>query len=158
MPLFRKDAINSKNLLKRVAQGEQPRLIDFRGDYVQAIPGTIPVQFDPDILYEEEQWVQDMLGVPFTMHQPVILICEFGHTAKDGVNYFKEKNPRSNFSVYYLKDGMYAYRNYIKHITRGFKKQSQFVQELTSMATSHKRFAFLIQGILKNSRRFSLFS
>ncbi|MBF0187241.1 MAG: hypothetical protein HQL50_04875 [Magnetococcales bacterium] len=147
--MFGPKRISSKSLLLDIARGARPRIIDFRGDYTVAIPGTIPVQFDPDIFFEEEMWVQDMLGVPFSPHQNVILVCEFGNSADTAQDLFREKNPRTAYRLVSLKGGMLAYREYIKALTVGYRRQDGFLRELTDLATPQHRFQKLAGGLME---------
>ncbi len=159
MGIFRK-TITAKKILKLVARGETPRLIDLRGNYRYAIPGSIPVQFDGDIFYEDEEWVQDMLGVRFHPNQTIVIICDFGQTSELALDHFMEKNPKTRFDVRTLKGGMLAWNDAVKNLTKDFKKRDVFRTELTSLATSPARFRAIVVGLLNGKKSFfaSLFT
>ncbi len=131
-----------------IAQGQRFRIIDLRGDYYRTIPGAIPVQFDPDIFFEDEAWTQDMLGVVFREGQPVLLVCDVGNKSDHAVGLFREKNPRSRFQVLSLQGGMLAYQAHLEKITTGFKRQSAFIEELTDLGTSPERMQHVVRGLL----------
>lgn len=139
-------------LLQQVGLGRQPRVIDFRGNYTVSVPTAIPVQFDPDFFYEEEGWVQDMLGVPFRPEQPVVLICEHGHSAQLAQEYFYDKNNRSRFRLLVLKGGWHAYLLELDRLTDGYKRKPQLMAELTDLATTQARFAHLAKGLTAQAR------
>ncbi|MBF0454638.1 MAG: rhodanese-like domain-containing protein [Magnetococcales bacterium] len=153
MAFFRK-TISVNKMLKRVARGDMPRFIDLRGNYCVAIPGSIPVLFDADLFFEEEMWVQDMLGVQFRTDQMVIILCEFGQTSEAALDLFMEKNPKTPFDLRTLKGGMESYRSALSKLTKGFKKQALFEKELTSLSTHPARFQQIIQGLQKNQKSF----
>jgi hypothetical protein len=153
MAFFRK-TISVKKLLKMVARGEIPRFVDLRGNYRSAIPGSIPVQFYADIFYENEQWVQDMLGVKFHPYQPVIIICDFGQTSEEALDLFMEKNPKTIFDVRTLKGGLCAYRVAIENLTKDSNKRDFYTKELLSLSTKPARFQDLIAGMQNNKKSF----
>lgn len=135
-----------------VGRGENPRFIDLRGNYTVAIPGTIPVLFEADMFFENEQWVQDMLGVRFHPKQTIILLCEFGQTSEAALDLFMEKNPRTIFDIRTLDGGMLAYKESIEQLTMEYKKRELFRKELLSLSTPPLRFHKIIKGIQSNKR------
>ena len=147
----RKTAITVKQFFDEIAQGQRVRVIDLRGEYYRTVPGAVPVQFDPDIFFEREEWTQDMLGVTFRQGQPVLLVCDVGHKSEYALELFREKNPHSRFEMISLQGGMLAYESYVEKLTTGFKKQADFIDELTDIRTSQERFQQLVQGILTHS-------
>lgn len=153
MALFRK-TLTAHKLLSMVAQGANPRIIDLRGNYRVAIPGSIPVQFDPDIFFEEEEWVQDMLGVRFHPHQTIVILCEFGQSSEVALDLFMEKNPRTRFDIRTLKGGMVAYQAAVEKWTKDFKNREVFREELLSLATHPSRFHQVVKGIKANQKSF----
>jgi hypothetical protein len=159
MGFFRK-TISAKKALKMVSRGENPRFIDLRGNYQIAIPGSIPVQFEPDIFFEDERWVQDMLGVRFNRNQTVIILCEFGHSSEAALDLFMEKNPKTPFDIRTMKKGMIAYSAAIEKLTKDFKKRDVFQRELLSLATPPARFHKIVKGLQGDKKSFlaSLFS
>ncbi|MBF0623140.1 MAG: rhodanese-like domain-containing protein [Magnetococcales bacterium] len=150
---FKKKAqITSKQLIKEVAERRIPRLIDLRGDYTVAIPGSIPVQWDVEIFYEDVQWIQDMLGAQFRSDQPIVIVCEFGRMGMEALDYFWDKNTNSPYTLRSLKGGMYDYRQSVDKLTAGFRRQQQFTQELTSLTTPPDRFHRLAKGLFENKK------
>ncbi|MBF0308335.1 MAG: hypothetical protein HQL56_02240 [Magnetococcales bacterium] len=145
-----KYSLSPRTLLHQVADGNIPRIIDFRGNYEVAIPTTIPARFDPDIFFEEEAWVQDMLGVPFSNTKPVVLVCEYGNSAEVAIDYFFDKNPRSRFQLFALKKGWQGYLAHVDKLTGNFRKGAQFKAELIDLTTSERRFTYLVKGLYTN--------
>ncbi|MBF0421998.1 MAG: hypothetical protein HQL73_03295 [Magnetococcales bacterium] len=148
---MKKRQLSQQKFLKGVAQGKNYRIIDFRGDYWQTMPGAIPVQFDYDIFFEEEGWTQDMLGVPFTVDREVVLVCDMGGKSLEAMKLFHDKNPGSQFVLNSLNGGWHDYLETIKKMTENMRKRDQFRKELTDIATSPERFRYLVEGILKKT-------
>ncbi|MBF0160347.1 MAG: rhodanese-like domain-containing protein [Magnetococcales bacterium] len=142
-------SIAPKQMLADVARCHIPRVIDLRGDYNTAIPGSIPVQFEPDVFYESERWIQDMLGVTFRENQSIVLVCQMGHRAIEALDYFREKNPKSRFTVKVLEQGFFGYVRYVDIMTEPFKRRDVFRQELTDLATPPDRFSYLVSKLLE---------
>lgn len=141
--------ITAKKFMEMVASGASMRVIDFRGDYSLAVPGTIPTTFEHDIFYEDEAWVQDMLGVEFRAHQPLVLVCEHGRFSAEAAKLFHAKNPSSNLEFLVLKGGWQSYQGEIDRLTRRFRNGRRFVTELSSLETSWNRFRLLVGELLK---------
>ncbi|MBF8273607.1 MAG: hypothetical protein HW380_2712 [Magnetococcales bacterium] len=140
--------VSAKKFLEMVAQGSPMRIIDFRGDYSRAIPGTIPTQFDYDIFYEDAAWIQDMLGVEFQARQPLALVCEHGLFSERAAKLFIEKNPELNLELLILKGGWEAYQAEIARLTRRLRNGVRFVAELSSLATPAERCRHVLRGLL----------
>ncbi|MBF0417549.1 MAG: rhodanese-like domain-containing protein [Magnetococcales bacterium] len=136
-----------ENYLRGVARGERIRVIDLRGDYQHAIPGAIPTRFYPDMFYEEVGWVQDMLGVRFESGVPVVLICATGASSQEAVDLFWRKNRNAPFNLVTLEGGMLAYEARIRSWTAGYRRQEQFMSELTDITTPANRYQFLITSL-----------
>jgi rhodanese-related sulfurtransferase len=120
---FRRRFIGATALLKKVAKGDSFRIIDLRGDYKRSIPTAIPTSHTADIFFEEEQWVQDMLGVPFDPEQPVVLVCSTGAQCEEARNLFYKKNRKSRFRLVVLKGGLDAYQEYIERRVRKYNRK-----------------------------------
>lgn len=147
---FRRKNISQKAFFQEVAKGRRIRIIDLRGDYRITLPGAIPSTFEEDIFYEEESWVQDMLGIPFEREVPLILVCEFGQVGWEAVDHFYRKNPKSVFEIANLNGGMVEYRTYIKRLTEKFRNKEAFCRELTDIRTPPQRFTKIARGLLEN--------
>ncbi|MEO5371352.1 MAG: rhodanese-like domain-containing protein [Magnetococcus sp. DMHC-1] len=145
---MRAKRVSAKKFLEMVRDGVALRIIDFRGDYSLAIPGSIPTWFDPKIFYADEGMVQDMLGVAFRERQSLLLVCEHGHLSVEAARYFVEKNPGSATEIWVLKGGWQAYRDEITRLTRRFRNGSRFQAELTSLETAVERWRYVVREIL----------
>lgn len=144
--------LSPSTFLHQVGNRRRPRIIDFRGNYRHTLPGAIPVQYDPDFFYEKEEWVQDMLGVPFRTNQLVVLVCAMGHSAQLAREYFYEMNPRSRFQLRVLKGGWEGYVADVDRLTEGYKQKSRLARELTDLATPQERFEYLARGLMERER------
>ncbi|NGZ04723.1 MAG: rhodanese-like domain-containing protein [Magnetococcales bacterium] len=143
-----KRSISVENFLRQIAQGQQRyRIIDLRGDYQRAIPGSIPTRFHSDMFYEEAGWVQDMLGVQFQVGEPVLLVCNTGNSSLEAVDLFIRKNRRSPYTLMSLAGGIMAYEEQITRWTEGYRRQEQFLSELNTITTPSNRFQFLITSL-----------
>ncbi|MBF0339401.1 MAG: rhodanese-like domain-containing protein [Magnetococcales bacterium] len=142
-----KKSLSVEAYLRDLAQGTRLRVVDLRGDYQRAIPGAIPTRHLPDIFYEEADWVQDMLGIEFQTGVPVLLVCNTGNSSLEGVQLFYRKNRRSPFTLLSLDGGMLAYEEQIRRWTEGFRRQDQFLEELTDITTPQNRFQFLVSSL-----------
>ncbi|MBF0213811.1 MAG: rhodanese-like domain-containing protein [Magnetococcales bacterium] len=142
-----KRSLSVEDFLRDVAQGKRFRIVDLRGAYQHAIPGSLPTGFHADIFFEEADWVQDMLGVRFQVGMPVLLVCDTGNTSREAVDLFLRKNRRTPFTLISLAGGMQAYQDRIQSWTDGYRRQNQFLTELTDIATSANRFQFLVASL-----------
>ena len=147
MGLFGIPRISTKELLKDVAHGRMPCILDLRGDYTVAIPGSIPLEFEPDVFYEQENWLQEKLDICFSSNQTVVVVCQLGPQSDEAVDYFTEKNPTSRFTFKSLKGGFYEYQVHVDKVVRTFKRREQFKRELTALATMPERFHYLMQRL-----------
>ncbi|MBF0626784.1 MAG: rhodanese-like domain-containing protein [Magnetococcales bacterium] len=142
-----KRSISVESFLRDVAQGQRFRIVDLRGDYQHAIPGAIPTRFHSDVFYEEAAWVQSMLGVEFQTGLPVLLVCNSGNSSLEAVELFQRKNRRTPYTLVSLNGGMMAYEERIRRWTDGFRRQDQFLTELTTISTHANRFQFLVTSL-----------
>ncbi|GAB0057179.1 hypothetical protein SIID45300_01502 [Candidatus Magnetaquicoccaceae bacterium FCR-1] len=142
-----KRSLDVESYLRGVARGERFRVIDLRGDYQHALPGAIPTRFHADMFYEDADWVQDMLGVRFEPGVPVVLVCASGNGSQEAVDLFMRKNRRTPYTVVSLEGGILAYEARIRRWTEGYRRQEQFLAELTDITTPANRFQFLIASL-----------
>ncbi|MBF0191202.1 MAG: rhodanese-like domain-containing protein [Magnetococcales bacterium] len=143
-----KRSLTVESFLRGVAQGDRRyRVIDLRGDYQHAIPGSIPTRFHADIFYEEAGWVQDMLGIEFKAGQTILLVCNTGNSSLEAVRLFQSKNRRTDYTLVSLDGGMLAYQERIRRWTAGYRRQDQFLDEMTLITTPATRFQFLVTSL-----------
>ncbi|MBF0272429.1 MAG: rhodanese-like domain-containing protein [Magnetococcales bacterium] len=142
-----KRAITAESFLRDIAQGNRFRVVDLRGDYQHAIPSAIPTRFHADVFYEEAGWVQDMLGVEFQAGQTILLVCNSGNSSLEAVQLFQSKNRRTAYTLVSLDGGMMAYEERIRRWTAGYRRQEQFLAELTQITTPTNRFQFLVDSL-----------
>lgn len=152
--MFKPMRITPRELLAKVAAGDDLRFIDLRGDYLRTLPGAIPTQYEADLFYEQGDWVQDMLGVTFRPGQTVVVLCEFGHSAEEAVAHFHHKNKHAPFSVVALKGGWLAYEKELAQLVSGFRQGGVFLDELTCLETSVERFRHVARGLLEHKKGF----
>ncbi|MEO5345548.1 MAG: rhodanese-like domain-containing protein [Magnetococcus sp. YQC-9] len=142
-----KRSLRVESYLRAVARADRFRVIDLRGDYQHAIPGAIPSSFYPDMFYEEAGWVQDMLGVEFQVGVSVVLVCNSGASSQEAADLFWRKNRRTPYTLVSLDGGMLAYEACIRRWTEGFRRQEQFLAELTDISTPANRYQFLLTSL-----------